>query len=310
MAIIEVDGLTKRYGPRVALDRVSFTVGEGEIFGVLGPNGAGKTTAVECAEGLRRPDGGRVRVLGLDPQADRRRLHEQIGVQLQDSNLPGQITVAEALRMYAALYPRPRDWRELLEEWGLAEHRRARFCTLSGGQRQRLFLALALVGSPRVAFLDELTTGLDPRARRGTWELVRRVRDAGVTVVLVSHLMDEVEELCDRLVLLDRGRVVAVDTPQGLIDGAQAEGRLRFRPVAGPDGAGLDDAVLARLPGVTGVRRSGSQVVVTGTGGFAEAVTSALARDRVLVADLRIEQRTLDDAYLALTGRPYDMEAS
>ncbi|MGI8331953.1 ABC transporter ATP-binding protein [Actinomadura scrupuli] len=302
MAIIEVENLTKRYGGRPVLDGVSFTVEEGEIFGILGPNGAGKTTAVECVEGLRRPDSGTVRVLGLDPRADGPRLRRRIGVQLQQTGLPEQIKVREALELYASFYDAPREEGELLRQWGLAGKAGERFGRLSGGQRQRLFIALALVGGPRVVFLDELTGGLDPQARRATWSLIKDIRAGGVTVVLVSHFMDEVEELCDRVAIFDEGRIVAVDTPGGLIDGAAAEHRLRFRLVSS-----LDVGLLAELPGVIEVARAGDQIVVTGTGDFAPAVTAALARDHVLVADLRLERRTLDDAYLALTGRTFEL---
>ncbi|MEV0309943.1 ABC transporter ATP-binding protein [Nonomuraea fuscirosea] len=302
MSVIEVTGLTKRYAAQTVLDGVSFSVEEGEIFGILGPNGAGKTTAVECVEGLRRPDGGTVRVLGLDPGADDRTLREQIGVQLQHTQLPENIKVWEALDLYASFYAAPRDWRELVEQWGLADKRDARFGKLSGGQKQRLFIALALVGNPRVAFLDELTTGLDPQARRVTWELIKRVRANGVTVVLVSHFMDEVEELCDRVAVFDRGRIVAVDSPDGLIEGTGAEHQMRFTLMAPADPGTL----LGDVPGVSGVTRDGDQVVVTGRGDFATAVTARLARHHVLVSDLRIDKRTLDDAFLALTGRTWE----
>jgi ABC-2 type transport system ATP-binding protein len=303
MAVIEVHELHKRYGKTVALAGVSFDVQAGEVFGLLGPNGAGKTTAVEIAEGLRAPDAGTVRVLGLDPATDGPQLRERVGVQLQQSQLPEKVRVAEALHLYAGFYRNPRDPEALLAEWGLAGKRDAQFRALSGGQKQRLFLALALVGDPELVFFDEITTGLDPAARRQSWELVRRVRAAGVTVVLVSHLMDEVEELCDRVAILDRGRVVALDTPTALIAASGTEQRLRFRPVGD-----LPPDLLDRVPGVRAVERSGSQVLVTGTGEFATAVTAALAREHVLVADLRLEQRTLDDAFLALTGRPIDTE--
>jgi ABC-2 type transport system ATP-binding protein len=299
MAVIEVVDLRKSYGQRTALAGVSFSVEAGEVFGIVGPNGAGKTTAVECLAGLRRPDAGTVRVLGLDPRHAGPRLRQRIGVQLQESQLPDLIRVWEALDLYASFYRQPRDWRELLAQWGLADHRDTRFGNLSGGQKQRLFIALALVGNPEVAFLDELTTGLDPQARRATWELIRQIQGSGVTVVLVSHHMDEVEQLCDRVALFDGGRIVATDTPAGLVASAAIEQRMRFRPMAP-----LDEASLAGLPGVREVSRSGDQVVVTGTGDFADAVTGALARQRVLVANLRIDQHTLDDAYLALTGHP------
>ncbi|MBG0826271.1 ABC transporter ATP-binding protein [Planomonospora sp. ID67723] len=303
MAVIEVTDLRKKYADLTVLDGVSFSVEEGEIFGILGPNGTGKTTTVECVEGLRRPDGGSIRVLGLDPVRDARKVREQIGVQLQQTQLPESIRVWEALDLYASFYANPRDWRELLEEWGLADKRDARFGKLSGGQQQRLFIALALVGNPRVAFLDELTTGLDPQARRTTWELVKRVRASGVTVVLVSHFMDEVEELCDRVAVFNRGKVVAIDTPAGLVGG---EHRMRFTLMAG-DASGRGDAAdLENLPEVTDVSREGNRVVVTGRGDFATAVTAHLARHHVLVSDLRIDKRTLDDAFTALTGRSFE----
>ncbi|MBB5081919.1 ABC transporter ATP-binding protein [Nonomuraea endophytica] len=299
MAIIEVTDLRKSYGQLSVLEGVSFSVAEGEIFGILGPNGAGKTTTVECVEGLRKPDGGTIRVLGLDPATDGRALREQVGVQLQHTQLPDTIKVWEALDLYAAFYSRPRDWRELLEQWGLADKRNARFGKLSGGQKQRLFIALALIGNPRVAFLDELTTGLDPQARRTTWELIKQVRDSGVTVVLVSHFMDEVEELCDRVAVVDRGRVVALDTPAGLVDGLDAAHEIRFTLMAACDPV----ALLADLPGVAEVTVTADRVVVSGRGDFATAVTAQLARHHVLVSDLRIDKRTLDDAFVALTGR-------
>ncbi|GAA1769209.1 ABC transporter ATP-binding protein [Streptomonospora arabica] len=304
MAVIEVQEISKRYGDQTALRRVSFSVEEGEVFGILGPNGAGKTTAVECVEGLRRPDSGAVRVLGSDPLRQGSKLREHIGVQLQNTQLPENIKVWEALDLYASFYARPRDWRELLERWGLADKRGARFAKLSGGQKQRLFIALALVGNPKVAFLDELTTGLDPQARQTTWDLVKRVRAEGVTVILVSHFMDEVEELCDRAAVLDKGAVVALDTPQGLIEGTDAEYRMSFRLVNGS--AAEPSLPLESLDGVTSVSRTGDLVVVAGRGDFAALVTAHLARERVLVRDLRVDKRTLDDAFIALTGRSSD----
>ena len=173
-AVIEVTGLTKRYGGQTVVDDIAFHVDAGEIFGILGPNGAGKTTAVECMEGLRRRDGGQVRILGLDPLTDRHRLHQRIGVQLQESQLQEKLKVREALELYASFYPNPADWRELLERWGLAGKADTRFARLSGGQKQRLFIALALIGNPEVVFLDELTSGLDPGARHATWDLITR----------------------------------------------------------------------------------------------------------------------------------------
>lgn len=238
MPVIEVDGLVKRYGDTTALDGVDLTVDEGEILGVLGPNGAGKSTAVECIAGLRTPDEGEVRVLGLDPRRDRTRLRQVVGVQLQQAMLPDDLEVGEALELYRSFYRDRADVGGLLADVGLTKKRTKRFKELSGGQAQRLSLALALVGRPRIALLDELTTGLDPRGRRDIWEVVERLREEGTTVVLVSHFMEEVERLCDRVVLVDGGRVVADDTPAGLVDRAATPG-------ARAEGATLEDAYLA-----------------------------------------------------------------
>ena len=296
--IIEVSEVRKRYGATVAVDGISFTVRAREILGIVGPNGAGKTTTVECLEGLRRPDTGTVRVLGLDPRRQGAELRQRIGVQLQQAALPDRLKVWEALDLYASFYRHPADWRLLLEEWGLKAKRDAAFADLSGGQRQRLFIALALVGQPEVVFLDELTTGLDPQARRTTWELVRQVRAKGATVVLVTHFMEEAEVLCDRVAIVDRGRVVALDSPEALVRGLRAGQRLRFRPL-GP----FDPDVLHALSGVQDVDRDGDQVIVTGDGPLLATVAAALADKAVPVADLRSEEANLEDAFLALTGR-------
>jgi ABC-2 type transport system ATP-binding protein len=298
MAIIEVVDLVKRYDRKVAVDGVSFSVDEGEIFGILGPNGAGKTTTVECVEGLRTPDGGTIRVDGLDPKRDRAELRTRLGVQLQQSELPDRIRVGEALDLYASFYRDPADWRELLARLGLADRAKTEYRKLSGGQKQRVSIALALIGKPRIAVLDELTTGLDPQARRDTWSLVEQIRDSGVTVVLVTHFMEEAERLCDRIALIDEGKLVALDTPAGLVSRVDGEQRVRFRPTAP-----LDVKLLEALPEVSGVEQHGPQLVVTGTGNLLHAVTSVLARNQIVAADLRIEQAGLDDAFIRLTGR-------
>jgi ABC-2 type transport system ATP-binding protein len=296
MPVIEVSHLSKRYRDQIAVRDVSFTVDQGEIFGILGPNGAGKTTTVEIIEGLRRADSGTVRVLGLDPRRERDELTRRVGVQLQESQLPERIKVWEALDLYSSFYPDPANWEELLEELGLADKRNTRFGKLSGGQKQRLSIALALVGNPEVAVLDELTTGLDPHARRDTWDLIEGIRDKGVTVLLVTHFMEEAERLCDRLALLDSGRLVAIDTPAGLVARLGSEQRIRFRP-----SAPLDERLLTDLPEVRSVERHGSRVLVTGTGDLLHAITSVLARNHIVANDLRIEQASLDDAFVALT---------
>ncbi|MEU4805843.1 ABC transporter ATP-binding protein [Actinosynnema sp. NPDC023587] len=298
MAVIEVVDLVKSYDEKVAVDGVSFTVDEGEIFGILGPNGAGKTTTVECVEGLRAADSGTIRVAGLDPRRDRARVKEILGAQLQQSELPDRIRVGEVLELYASFYRRPADWRELLGLLGIADRAGTQYRKLSGGQKQRVSIALALVGQPKIAVLDELTTGLDPQARRDTWSLVERVRESGVTVVLVTHFMEEAERLCDRLALIDAGRLVALDSPAGLVARLGGEQTVRFRPTSP-----LDTALLDVLPEVSAVDRRGPQIVVTGTGNLVHAVTSALARNQIVAADLRIEQAGLDDAFIRLTGK-------
>lgn len=297
MAVIEVQNLEKRYGSHLAVRDVSFSVERGEIFGIIGPNGAGKTTTVEIIEGLRQPDRGSVRVLGLDPQRDRSELRQRLGVQLQSSQLPEKIKVWEALDLYSSFYRNPADPEQLLELLGLASQREAVFEHLSGGQKQRLSTALALAGNPEVLVLDELTTGLDPQARREIWQLIEGIRGRGVTVLLVTHFMEEAERLCDRLALLAGGRIVALDTPARIVSRARVEQRLRFRP-----SAPFDERVLAGLPEVKQVSRSGETVTVTGTGELVPAVTAALARSRIVAYELRLEQASLDDAFLALTG--------
>ncbi|WP_440070645.1 ABC transporter ATP-binding protein [Streptosporangium sp. OZ121] len=295
MKVIEVSNLRKQYRDQLAVDDVSFTVEEGEIFGVLGPNGAGKTTTVECVAGLRVPDSGTVSVLGGLHRAE---LKEQLGVQLQSSTLPEKLKVSEALDLYASFYRNPANWEELLERVGLTGKRDTPYGKLSGGQQQRLSIALALIGNPRVAILDELTTGLDPQARRDTWELIEQVREDGVTILLVTHFMEEAERLCDRLALIDSGRVVAMDSPSGLIAQVGGQQTIRFR-LSGP----LDDSRLKALPEVTRVSRSGEQVAVTGTGNLLLAVTTVLSAAGAVPTDLRLEQATLDDAFLSLTGK-------
>ncbi len=298
MNVVEVAELTKHYGSHVAVDGVSFAVEEGEIFGILGPNGAGKTTTVESIAGLRKPDGGTIRVLGLDPQQDRDRLRPLVGVQLQESELPERMTAAEAVGLFASFYADPEDPTRLIDDLGLTEKRDTQYRNLSGGQKQRLSIALALVGRPKVAILDELTTGLDPQARRETWQVIESIRERGVTVLLVTHFMEEAERLADRVAIIDSGRMVVIDTPAGIISRIDAEQTLRFRP-----SAPIEDGLLTELPEVSDVKRAGPVVVVTGTGNLIHAVTSLLAQRQVVANDLRVEQANLDDAYLALTAR-------
>ena len=294
--IIEVEHLRKLYGPTVAVEDISFEVAEGEIFGLLGPNGAGKTTTVECLQGLRRPDAGRLRVLDLDPQSEGKALRRLIGSQLQDSALPDRMRVWEALDLFSSFMPNSPDWRILMEQWGLTEKRKSFFSRLSGGQRQRLFVALALVNNPKVVFLDEMTSGLDPAARHTAWDLIRAIRDRGTTVVMVTHFMDEAERLCDRLGIVDNGRLTALDTPQGLI--ATYAGQVRV--IFSTDHAEL--SWLQSVPNVSRVSRHGPRVEIEGNGPVLARVAAALAERGILPTDLRLEQPSLEDVFLSITG--------
>jgi ABC-2 type transport system ATP-binding protein len=295
---VEIAHLRKTYGTFVAVDDVSFSVAEGEIFGILGPNGAGKTTTVECAIGLRSPDAGTIRLLGLDPHADRDEVHEIVGVQLQTGALPPKLRVGEILDMYRSFYRDPADVGELIEALGLSGKRNDYYRSLSGGQRQRLSVALALIGRPKIAVLDEMTTGLDPQARRDAWELIEGIRDRGVTIVLVTHFMEEAERLCDRVALIDNGHVVALDTPAGLAARAQGGKTVRFLP-----SIPFDDRLLTELPEVTRVEHQGQHVIVTGTGELVNAVLLSLAEAGVTARDVQLDSSNLEDAFVKLTGR-------
>ena len=297
MSIIEVQHLRKRYGDTVALDDLSLTIEEGEIFGILGPNGAGKTTLVECICGLREPDEGQIAVGGLDPRRQRDELRSLVGVQLQESAQPPKLTVREAVELYASFYREPADGDRLLEMLGLAAKRDTRYAKLSGGQKQRLSVALALIGQPRIAVLDELTTGLDPQARRDVWALIEQIRASGVTVVLVTHFLEEAERLCDRIAVIDSGSVVAMDTPAGLASATDGEQRIRFQP-----SVPIREEQLAALPGVRSIEVHGRQVVVTGIGDVLGTVIAALARQNVVAGQLRVDQTSLEDAFVALTS--------
>ncbi|MEV8525640.1 MULTISPECIES: ABC transporter ATP-binding protein [unclassified Streptomyces] len=296
MAIIEVNAVRKTYGGRPAVDGVSFSVEEGEIFGILGPNGAGKTTTVECIEGLRIPDAGTIKVAGYDPVADHDKVTRILGAQLQESELQPKLTVREALELYAAFYPNPADWQPLAQRLGLVDKLTTRFAKLSGGQKQRLFIALALIGNPRVVVLDELTTGLDPRARRDTWELIEEVRRGGVTVLLVTHFMEEAQRLCDRIAVIDQGRIAALDTPSGLIRRAAGSTVISFTP-SGP----LDQQALAALPQAAAVEEKNGRLTIHGSDETVNAVITLLARQHITAHQLRVSEATLDDAFLDLT---------
>jgi ABC-2 type transport system ATP-binding protein len=296
--VIHVSGIRKTYGSLVAVDDVSFDVSRGEIFGLIGPNGAGKTTTMECVEGVRRPDRGGISVLGLDPFRDVYALQERIGVQLQAAQLQKRIKVWEAVDLWASLYRRHLDGAALLEQLGLTDKRDAWFMTLSGGQKQRLFIALALVNDPELVFLDELTTGLDPQARRAIWDLVRGIRDRGKTVFLTTHLMEEAERLCDRIAIIDHGRIVDIDTPAGLVRRHCPE-----RTVVLTVEDESSDRLFRPLRGVRSVMRSGTRLTIEGAGDdIVTDVIQCVSEHRIRVTDFRTVLPTLEDVFLKLTG--------
>ncbi len=298
---VVVNDLRKRYADTNAVDGVSFDVKIGEIFGIIGTNGSGKTTTVECVQALRRADSGSIRVFDTDPQADGRRVRSMVGSQLQESELPDRLRVWEALDLFATLSTASADWRELLTDWGLVDKRNTAFAKLSGGQRQRLLVALALVNRPRLVFLDEMTTGLDPAARRVAWDLIDQIRATGTTVVLVIHFMDEAERLCDRLAVFRQGRIIAEGAPHELIAAHAGEPTVHFTTDA------ADLSWLAAAPGVERVDRKGSRVIVHGSGPLLAYTAGALVDHGLAPIDLRAERKSLEDAFLSLTSETEEM---
>jgi ABC-2 type transport system ATP-binding protein len=296
--VIHVESIRKTYGRTVAVDDISFDVQPEEIFGLIGPNGAGKTTTMECVDGLRAPDRGVVSVLGLDPRRDVYELQERIGVQLQQAQLQKRIKVREAVGLWASLYRKPVDGDGLIEQLGLGDKRDAWFMTLSGGQKQRLFIALALINDPEVVFLDELTTGLDPQARRAIWDLVRGIRQRGKTVFLTTHLMEEAERLCDRVAIIDHGRIVDIGPPAALVERHCPERTV----IVESEDRGAGDRFRA-LPHVESVSCQGSRLTIRGLGvDFVTQVIHCLAEHQIPVIDFRTELPTLEDVFLKLTG--------
>ena len=298
-AVIEVSAIRKTYGRTVAVDEASFTVNEGEIFGLIGPNGAGKTTTMECVEGLRKPDRGAISVLGLDPFRQVYKLQERIGVQLQQAQLQKRIKVWEAVDLWASLYRKKKvNGERLLEQLGLSDKRGAWFMNLSGGQKQRLFIALALINDPEVVFLDELTTGLDPQARHAIWDLVRSMRDQGKTVFLTTHLMEEAERLCDRVAIIERGRIIDIDTPEGLV--------ARYCPertvILATDNPTAEERFKS-IPKVESVMRADLRFTIRGRGDdLVTDVIHCLSENKIRVTDFRTILPSLEDVFLKLTG--------
>jgi ABC-2 type transport system ATP-binding protein len=304
-ALVEVSRLVKRYGRFTAVNDVSFTIRRGEIFGLLGPNGAGKTTTLEIIEGLRRSDGGTVTVDGLDVQRDRRAVQQRIGVQLQATTLFEDLTVRETIALFGAFYPSARSADDLLHEVALEEKARARPGDLSGGQRQRLALALALVNDPALLLLDEPTTGLDPQSRRLLWETILRLRERGKTVVLTTHFMDEAQTLCDRIAILDGGRIIAQDTPAGLIGLLGASATIDCTLTTNPGGHSLDTAAVRLLHDVISVTENGERMRIY-SARIERTLVALFARAEaqgVAVGQLQVAAPTLEDVFLKLTGR-------
>ena len=298
--VIQVSSVRKTYGRTIAVAEASFEVNQGEIFGLIGPNGAGKTTTMECIEGLRKPDSGSIAVLGLDPYRQIYQLQDRIGVQLQQAQLQKRIKVWEAIDLWASLYGRkPADAERLLSQLGLTDKRNTWFMNLSGGQRQRLFIALALINDPEVVFLDELTTGLDPQARHAIWGLIRDIRERGKTVFLTTHLMEEAERLCDRVAIMENGRIIDVDTPAALVARHCPE-----RSVVLSTSETVDPSPFRALATVDSVECTGEQITIRGHGDdLVTAVIHCLSENRIRVTDFRAILPNLEDVFLKLTGR-------
>jgi ABC-2 type transport system ATP-binding protein len=297
--VIQVSGVRKTYGRTVAVHEVSFEVNHNEIFGLIGPNGAGKTTTMECVEGLRKPDQGTISVLGLDPFRQVYKLQERIGVQLQQAQLQKRIKVWEAVDLWASLYRKKAvDGEHLLEQLGLSDKRDAWFMNLSGGQKQRLFIALALINDPELVFLDELTTGLDPQSRRAIWDLVRGIRERGKTVFLTTHLMEEAERLCDRVAIIEHGRIIDIGTPESLVNRHCPERSV----VLATDNAIAEERFRA-IPGVEAVIRTDLRYTIRGRGDdLVTEVIHCLSENQIRVTDFRTILPNLEDVFLKLTG--------
>jgi len=299
--IIEVNDLVVEYKGVRAVDHVSFSVKEGEIFGMIGPNGAGKTTTIECIEGLRDHYSGSIRVLGLDPKTERKRLYDLIGVQLQETSYQDNIKVWEICKMFSSFYANPLPYEMLLEKFGIADKINSYVSKLSGGQRQRLAIVLALIANPQIIFLDELSTGLDPQARRSMWDLIKELQKNGKTVYMTTHFMEEAEYLCDRIAIMNRGKVVAVDTVENLIRMFDLEDRVIFRV------SDINLAELERVESVTHVEQKGSEICARGKGAnLVHNVVSYLNDRQIAYSGLKVIQPTLEDVFLKITGMKWE----
>ncbi|BDG33669.1 MULTISPECIES: ABC transporter ATP-binding protein [Bacillales] len=295
--IIEVEDLVVEYKGVQVVDHVSFSVEEGEIFGMIGPNGAGKTTTIECIEGIRENYSGSIRVLGLNPKVDRKKLYNLIGVQLQETSYQDKIKVWEICKMFSSFYANPLPYESLLNDFGLYDKVNSYVSKLSGGQRQKLAIILALIANPKIIFLDELSTGLDPQARRSMWELIKGLQKDGKTIYMTTHFMDEAEYLCNRIAIMDKGKVVAVDTVENLIKRFGLEETVVFKA----DELNLDE--IERIAGVTSLERRGSEVCVKGREiNFVNNILNYLGNNQIRYRDLKVIQPSLEDVFLKITA--------
>jgi ABC-2 type transport system ATP-binding protein len=302
MSAVSCRDVTRRFGDLTALDGVSLNVEQNEVFGIIGPNGAGKTTLLNCMEGLDAPTSGSIQVLGLHPVKDAQQLVQRTGVQLQNAALLPRLKVGESLELFSSFYARPLPWRPLLETLGIAAKEKSYVTKLSGGERQRVYIALALIHDPELLFLDELTASLDPQARLAMWDVVRDIRDRGKTVVLTTHYMEEAEALCDRVAIIDHGRIVALDTVPGLISAFAGDSTLRLTLDRGAP------VTLASVEGVASVSADGGSTVVRGRGAFAQNVLAHLTQTGVTVRDMITDSPGMEDVFLTLTGRTMRQE--
>ncbi len=298
--IIEVKNLYKYYKETKAVDGISFEVYEGEIFGMVGPNGAGKTTTIECIEGLRRPDKGIINVLGVNILKEKYPV-EKIGIQLQESLLYPRIKVKEAIQLFASFYAKPVVWKDLLKKLGLQDKENVYYEKLSGGLKKRLQLALTLIGNAELLFFDEITTGLDPQARHNMWELIKELRNQGKTIFITTHYMEEAQELCDRVCIIDHGRILVLDKPEILIQNLTAESKL-ILTITEP----FELKIIEDLPCVSKIKRINEQVIIYGKRKeFLIEIIQTLSRHNLAIQNLQLKQPMLEDVYLDLTGREY-----
>ncbi len=300
MKVIEVKDLKKYYGEIKAVDRISFYVEDGEIFGMVGPNGAGKTTTIECIEGLRKRDFGEIKVLGEEPY-NNKKLYEKISIQLQETNYQDKIKVCEILKLFSSFYKKTINWEELLKKFNLYDFRNSFIMKLSGGQKQKLSIILALIPDPQILFLDELTTGLDPKARRDMWNFIKEMKEMGKTIFLTTHYMEEAENLCDRVAIIDKGKIIALDSPRNLIKNSGLEDSIVF------EGENLNQEDLRKIKGVSRVFIENDRVTIYGKGeDLLKNVVDYLYMKKINYKNLKTKSPNLEDIYLSLTGKKYE----